>query len=621
MPVVQLRYMINNEASELKSQITQEIKQYTTEVVNIGEAFDYSQYKLVRRITLFESKTYPTGKFDKQGNYKFWYDGISPRIANEIKNIDFDTKDPKVESDRQKDALPVLIVNLKLDEWLRQNGMAEEFNATVEEGSGWGNFVLKNVKKRFERADLKNFYVINQTAETLKESAVIERHQMSAADLRAKIGVWDNVKDVLEQCKTDSYKAQIQSVAKETTVPFYDVYERNGDVCVADLKKAQGKEVEDGDHEKYVFAKVIGAATNSTATGTTIEYLLFAEEMPGKTNEDLYEEFHRGPYKGRWFREGLYELLMDGQVRLNQIGNQIAQALELGSKIILQTPDKLIIQNILSDMKNGDIIRTSRLEQVPLVSAAVQQLIAEWNIVQQHMNDIANSSPIVTGEGMPQRMPFQVAALLNQNANKLFDFIRQKLAIPFTVMFEKSLIPDLIKELSAQEILRLTGDGKMMDRLYDMIVEDWYVSNLIAIGPHGQDVADFLKQQQLAALKKRPHLLMTSLKQVFKDFKPSVSGVITGENSTLPQDMQTFSTFIALEQDPIRRTALIELAMSKKGIDVAALPKTPMPSPMQPGPDGKMPAIDGTTNLPARPAAPVRGGVVPAGKQPASPEQ
>lgn len=605
--------MIDNTASSLKSQIEKEIRQYTTELVNVGEAYDYSQYKLVRRITLFESHTYPTGKFDKQGNYKYWYDGISSRIANEVKNIDFDTKDVKVYSDRQKDDLPVLITNLRLKEYLRETGQDEEFNSAVEEGSGWGNLVWKQVGKTYERVDLKNFYVINQTARELCETPVIERHQFSSSDLRAKIGIWDNVKDVLEKCKSDSFKSQIQSSAKDTTVPYYDIYERNGEVCLKDLKEVHGETPVDGDEDKYVFAKVITAATNGTSAGATIEYVLFAEELKGKTNEDLYQEFHRGIYKGKWFREGLYELLFDGQVRLNQIGNQIAQGLELASKLILFTEDKLIVQNIMSDMKNGDIIRAKNLQAVNLALPGFAQLVEDWNTTQQLMNDIANSSPIVTGEGMPQRMPFQVAALLNQNSNKLFDYIRQKLAIPFSHIFTKWQIPEFIKDMTAKEILRLTGDAKMLDRVYEMIVDDWYVSNLIAIGPHGQDVADFLKQQQLDALKKRPQLLMKGLKQVFKDFKPSVSVVITGENSTLPEDMQTYSTFIALEQDPIRRTALIEQAMTKKGIDVASLPKSPpMPqgqlSPIQPNAQGKV-AIDGSTHLPARPHPPVRGKV------------
>lgn len=622
---------INNEASELKEQITREISQYTTEVINVGEAYDYSQYKLVRRITLFESHTYPTGKFDSQGNYKYWYDGIQPRIFNEVKNIDFDTKDVKVYSDRPKDDLAVIITNLRLKEFLRDTGQAEEFNSAVEQGSGWGNIVWKKVKGTYQRMDLRNFYVINQTAETLCDSPVIERHQLTSSELRAKKGVWENVKEVLEGSKSDTYKSTIQESAKTTTVPYYDIYERNGEICLADLKKIKSLPVEVGDEDIYVFAKVIGAGTKGTASGVTITHILYAEEMKGKDNDDLYQEFHRGVYKGKWFREGMYELLFDMQVRLNQIGNQLALGLEFASKVIFQSKDKLIVQNILTDMKNGDVIRTDGLAQVPVAMQGFSQLIEEWNVIQQHMDDIANSSPIVTGEGMPQRMPFQEAALLNQNANKLFDYIRQKLAIPFTNMFEQWIVPELVQALTAEEILRLTGDATMLARLYGMIVDAWYVRNMIAIGPHGQSIADTLKAAELNKLMARPQLLMKGLKQTFKDFEPSVSCVITGENSTLPQDMQTLSTFIALEQDPVRRSALIEMALAKKGFDVAALPKSgPAPAqnnaPALPGAGDqppannqpaakpvvsnrrKVPAIPSTISLPARPAMPKRGG-------------
>lgn len=576
---------INNQANGLKQQIEREIQQYLTEVVQVGQIYDYSQYKLVRRIALFESHTYPTGKFDTRGNYKFWFDIVSSRIYNEVKNIDFDTKDIVIYSDRQnapqKDDLPVLISNLKLKEYLRETGQAEEINSALEQGSGWGNIVWKKVKGSYERVDLRNFYVINQTAQDLDDTPVIERHEFSARDLRAKSGSWENIKDTLQHCKKNTYKTQVEDIVKDTTTPFYEIYERNGDVCLKDLKEALGQEIEDGDEDEYVFAKVIAAASNSTASGAKIEYLLFVQEMPNKDNCDLYAEFHRGVYRGTWWREGMYELLFDLQVRANQVGNQIAQGLEYASKVILQTPDKLIVQNVQSDLNNGDIIRTTKLEQVPLALQGMNELIAEWNRIQQHANDIANSSPIVTGEGLPQRMPFQEAALLNQNANKLFDYIRQKLAIPFTVIFEEWIVPELVASLKTKDFLRLTGDPATLARIYAMIVDDWYLSNLVAIGPHGQDVADFLKQQELQKLIKNPNRVMQGIKAVFKDFEPSVSVVITGENSTLPQDLQTLQSFIQLEEDPVRRSAMIEMAMAKKGIDVASLPKGQPQQPQQ----------------------------------------
>ena len=62
--------------------------------------------------------------------------------------------------------------------------------------------------------------------------------------------------------------------------------------------------------------------------------------------------------------------------------------------------------------------------------------------------------------------------------------------------------------------------------------------------------------------------------------------------------MQDLATFIQLEIDPIRRQALIELAMAKKNIDVASLPKSepqPLPQPSQPLQPSKKPELVPTT--------------------------
>src|SRR3990167_5298886 len=118
--------------SGLKAQIENEIQQYLTGVVQVSEDNNYSQSKLVRRISLFENHIYPTGKFDSQGNYKFWFDLSSSRIDSEVKNLDFDTKNVTAYSDRKIDELPNVITNLKIKEWLRENGQAEELNSAIE---------------------------------------------------------------------------------------------------------------------------------------------------------------------------------------------------------------------------------------------------------------------------------------------------------------------------------------------------------------------------------------------------------------------------------------------------------------------------------------------------------
>ena len=68
--------------------------------------------------------------------------------------------------------------------------------------------------------------------------------------------------------------------------------------------------------------------------------------------------------------------------------------------------------------------------------------------------------------------------------------------------------------------------------------------------------------------------LVPLAKGFWKEFKPRAKVLITGEKVSLMAELETLANFINLESDPVRRTALIEMAMSRKGIDISKLPKT-----------------------------------------------
>ena len=97
-------------------QIRQEIKSYQNHSVELLDGHSYSAYKVIRRISLYQNQIYPTGKTDSQGNYKYWYDIITPRRNSEVKNIDFDTKDVSLESDAGEDVGKIIIANIALRE-------------------------------------------------------------------------------------------------------------------------------------------------------------------------------------------------------------------------------------------------------------------------------------------------------------------------------------------------------------------------------------------------------------------------------------------------------------------------------------------------------------------------
>jgi len=545
-----------------------EINSYISGTVQISEGRTFSQYNLVKRIDLFANKHYPTGDTDSQGNYKHWFEIQESRINGEVKNVDFDSKDIFAYSEFKEDEFPVLVSNIFLRKFLRDKGKSEEINDALELGSGWGNVIWKKVGKDYETLDPRNTYIINQTAKTLKDTPVIERHIFSPKDLRAKKGIWDDdaIEHTLDNFTNKFFKQTKDSTPESKTIPYYEIYERNGEISEKELFEAQEKK--GGDESKYVFAKIVLAGLSDNKNSQ----VLFADEV---NPDEIYKEYHRGPYKGRWWREGLYELLFDIQIRCNEVGNQLARGLEWTSKTLFVSADKLVVQNAMTDLLNGDIIVSSNLQQIDVRMRGFDQLIAEWNRLLQLANEISNSFEVVQGQTQPSGTPFRLVERLNLNANKLFDRLREKFAIPYRELFNEWVLPDMLTELKTQEIISLSADSEYFSRLALWMVDGWYRENLVAIGPHSAEQASVIKQTKLEEILENDIIFQKLQREMFKDFKPRIEVIIHGESVGLNEELESLATFIQLEADPIRRRALIEIAMQKKGIDVAGLPKTP----------------------------------------------
>lgn len=561
--------------------IASEIDSYLNGSIPTAIGNLYSQRKLIERIVRFANKQYPGGNVDSQGNYIYWFDNIGPGIDSETKNIDFDTKDINLYSDQKEDTSAIFILQSALKEYLKNTEQAIAINDAVEECSGWGNVVWKEDKKTpngYSRIDLTNFYITNQAARTLNDTICIERHILTQSQLRKKKGIWKNVDEVIKNCPLKEYEQTLEGVmVDEKKTPFYEIYERNGETQLSQLKEAKGEKWTKADEDTFVLAKIIVAAKGKN--GKDIQNVLFAAQI----DKMPYKEYHRGVYKGRWWREGHYELKFDVQVRLNEIGNEIANGLRWAGKTIFYSADRLIAKNILTDLRNGDIIKTKDIKQVQTRMEGFDQLANEWNRLVDLGNKIVNSYEVVQGETMPSGTPLGLGNLLNVNANKLYGFIRQKLCIAVKGIYEDWVIPKLIKELKLKDIIRLTGDTAYIKRFNEMVINGWYLNNLIALGPHDKDFADALKADKLDELQKNPNVMVKLVEDMWESVKPRVYVNITGEGVNLNANIQKLQFAIQLEADPIRRSGLTDMMFSKMGIDTSTLPKA-NPELMMPAP-------------------------------------
>lgn len=550
--------------SKILDQITNEVHQYLFETAEISDGVSFSEYKLKKRINFFKNRHYPTGKVTEEGDIEYWFDIIHPRVNDEVKNLRLDSKYFTVFSKNPIGDFPaVYIANCKLSEWMEENGKADELSEATEDFSADGNLLLERTSNGYERWDMLNTFLTNTTARTVNETAIIKRFYMTQSDLRKKKGVYDNVDEVIRDCGNKFFTKTELGVVEQSQTPLYELYCRTGEVSEEVLFDAQ-KLNKKGDPDKYILARIVVCGIKKGKT--TERYVLFAEALPaGDRMSDWFKEAHRGPYKGRWFREGLYELLFDQQTAYNDITIEIMRAVPWNTRAFFRHTDVRTLNNIRTALKNGSLIKSADLQQIQ-VSARVSEALATRNAILEDANSIANSFEVIQGKSVPSGMPFRLGALLDVNASKLYEHLRKKLAVPYRHVYKEFLLERFIKDIKGKDIIRLTGDAQFIERYRRLVAESWFNKNLPIIGPYTPETREALIKEKMIELQKIDPVLKNN-KEIWKEVLPRLYVTIVGENFNV-EEQETIGTMLQFETDPIRRAFLLDYIYALKGIPI-----------------------------------------------------
>jgi len=559
-------------ASPLHKRMETEINNYLTLKVEVSSGVFFSQYKTINRIYKFKNRDLTGTKINPDLSYDYYFDIISPRTDSEVKNLRFDTKHVLIFSQNPRDDFPaVFISNAVVKSWMAENGEDLKLKSSVEEYSSNGNIGFKKVGGGYEIVDPLNTYVTNTRAEVVDDTDLIERHSMSASQIK-KMSEWDqDVADaVIKKLGNKTFTAAKHTTPIQSTGKKYEIHEYTGEVNEKEFNQINGEE--EGDENTYFLAKVIVAGLTKGGKGK--KFTLFAEKLDGKLS-DHYIYGHRGRYEGRFWRVGMTELLFDHQIRGNEIGNQLARGLEWSSKVIFRSEDHQVLQNIRADLDNGDVVITKDLAQVDVRMRGMDQLIADWNRVQEDADKLANSFEVVRGESMPSGTPFRLTALIDANAGKLFTLIRQKITLPYKRVFREWILPELVEDLKGEDVFRFVGETDILDELRELMVNSWYMENLVNIGPHTQEIAEAIKAEKMDELRQFDPTIENARK-IWKGVLPRLFVTITGENSDAADNIQDMVQLMNLETDPTRLAFLLDSIYKIRGI--------PVPPPPEEGP-------------------------------------
>jgi hypothetical protein len=592
---------------------------YLDQDIEPVEGMNFNQYDLFRRVNLYINSVFENGNVDERGNDKFFHNIINHRCAHATKNIDLDTKDIYVTADDERGYAASFIMRAKLRCWMRDTGFADKLNRLGDKLPKYGAVIWKRVKRSgnekkypgmidVEDVDLLDV-IFDPSVKRIKDSPLFaHRYLLRPQFIRDMVedGGWDEAAvDAILQAQSGSLKksqflrdnalADAGAFSLTDTIPTIELYEMYGWVPETAIPKDWKSEAGiKGEAEVDEYVYIMAVLDSADGSGGNIAYL---KEM------DPYDF----PYKDclmpartskRWLPFSIPELLLDLQVRANELVNRFFRALRSGSLHVFQTRNALSHANVFNDAEDGDIIVSKgEITPVSLELRAFQQYQVEYQNIETQADKIANTFEVITGENLPTNTPFRLGAQLSANASKIYEQMREECGNFLSEVFNEWIMPDIIENLTADEILDVFGSAeelKFFDESYRRAKMLESVKSYILKVGHLPTVTEFATvEKTLAEEQDRADRKLKITKEFMEEaFEYSIRFDVTGETTNKKADDETLGNLFqivasnpAIMQDPNARMIMARI-MESSGLSplkFAGFTSSPTPAMPQAG--------------------------------------
>jgi len=561
--------------------IRSEINDFLYQPIEVVPGYLFNQYDTIKRCHLYLNSRFEDSSF-YQNREKIFYNIVKYRRDIAAKFLNIDTKDIRLWDMNSKSKWGTFLLEKELKLWMKKNKVGKLLNDIAVEAPSFGSVVLRKTKGGAQMVDLRRFF-LDPTVESVNDSRFLTtKHLLTTTELRNKVkDGWDA--DAIEAMIAERETRMAQSTAGTSyeknsmtniirSSPYFEIYERFGEVPEYYLT---GKQRDKGlVRSLFIVYEPFSIWNNDAGTymGENGK-VLFKSKWSGKYP---FKDYHYTKTPGRWLGVGVVEDLFPAQERRNELVNQKRVSMEISAIHLFQTPGKSIVNNILSDMRSGDIIQTGIDGGIEIIPTEERNLAAFQSEEQDYDNQadkISFATSQAAGEALPASTPATNAVIQQNNTTSLFGFKRENLALFIQDFFVDFVLPQCLKDLTTEHILRFVGTPEelnMLDNEYiDVLVRNTIVTNVLS----GKEVPtqegmEFIRQTLMNQIKKEGATRFVKIKERFYDdiefeFDIMVSGeqenvAVTSQN--IFQILTAISQNPALLNDPVAKTLLFEYA-------------------------------------------------------------
>lgn len=513
----------------------------------------FNQYDTIKKTHLYINKKFQDDR-PYQGRSKLFFDVATYRRDTIAKSIDIDTKDIKLVADNPESDVQTFIAEKEFKYWLKDSEFGEILNELGDDLATYGSVVLKCIASKVENVDLRRLF-LDPTVKNIRDSRFITQEMyMTQTELEAMSGKWENVEEVIERFGSYYAPTSYENDGQQNIIgstPYYKIYERYGEVpeYMVDDKSKSDKLV------KAFFVVAEPQAVMRMQNGVEMDegVILFKSKW---NKEYPYEDLHYKRIKGRWLGVGAIEDLFQVQERFNEIANQKRVSMEISSLHFFQTQDKKSPNNLLRYANNADVIQTAGINPITNEERNLPAFASEEQLYNQLADRLTFAYDASRGESMPSSTPATNAIIQNNNINSFFAKKRENFGLFITRVMNNHILPQLLKDISNEHILRFIGSPEDMAR-FDNLVTPYYVTDeVIKRTLKGESIyapeLEKIKNDVQMSLRKQGSQRFTKLKQDFYKNSKFMFDVITTDEQrdTAVLAQNTFKLISDLSQNP-----------------------------------------------------------------------
>lgn len=563
----------------IHAQIRAEWNGFLNEKPEIVPGYCFSQYDTIKKIHL-----YLNSQFENQSLYngrrKLFFNITKFRCEVATRMLNFDTKDLRLIANNFESSMATFLLSKEFQSWMKKSVFARTLNQLAEQTPRYGSFVLKKTPDGASKVDLRRL-ALDPTVERIWQSPfVIQKHYMTASQIRAKKGWNEYAKaTLLSDPPVVTEKPSYEDgtvISRQGPANYYEIFERYGEVRKSWIT---GDEADYDTIVRGMFVTSQSCAYDAEMHPTEEGLVLFS----GVWNKPTWPfyDFHYYKTEGRWLGIGIVEDLFASQERQNEMANQKRISMEIGALHLYQTNAVTILQNLLSDFRNGDIIKLSGAGTLSPV-ATEQRNLAEFRNEQDLYDQLADRLSFAydaqRGEKGASSTPATNAVLQNNAATGIFDFKKENIGIDLRYFLLNWVLPQLKSDLSDEHILRFTGTlidfRKLDDAIIDTMTRAECMKRLLNGTIVTEDDKNLIENQIKVQLTKRGgERWLKVAKGFYKDVQADFDFLVTNEQMDVSKlSSNLFTVLSAVAGNPEILKNPLTRAMLKKWAEMIGIP-------------------------------------------------